>query len=153
MLSKETIDTDRIPTWVQINFNDLTLEADFYVIEMKDFYVILGMDWLDRKEEFRFYGSKVKALLCVISILKAKRMLRKPDCQGYLISLISTSSQEKILDDVPIIREYTDVFSNDLPATLVSKTPYRMAPKELQELTMQLEELLEKGFIRPSVSS
>ena len=37
-------------------------------------------------------------------------------------------------------------------ATLVSKTPYRMSTPELKELQMQLEELLKKGYIRPSVS-
>ena len=37
-------------------------------------------------------------------------------------------------------------------ATLASITPYRMAPVELKELKLQLQELLEKGFIRPSVS-
>ena len=37
-------------------------------------------------------------------------------------------------------------------ATLTSITPYRMAPVELKELKLQLQELLEKGFIRPSVS-
>ncbi|XP_022876994.1 uncharacterized protein LOC111395238 [Olea europaea var. sylvestris] len=41
-----TIDTNRITMGVQINFDGLTLEADLYVIEMKDFDIILGMDWL-----------------------------------------------------------------------------------------------------------
>ncbi|XP_022874312.1 uncharacterized protein LOC111393154 [Olea europaea var. sylvestris] len=171
MPSEGTIDTDRIATGVQINFDGLMLEADLYVIKMRDFDIILGMDLLGKnrvtivcfekevifqrsgEEEFRFYGSKVKALPRVISALKAKSMLRKPDCQGYLVSLIGTSSQDKILNDVPILREYANMFPNDLPgiplnrqveftidlvpeATLVSKAPYRMAPKELQELKM-----------------
>ncbi|XP_022847556.1 uncharacterized protein LOC111370081 [Olea europaea var. sylvestris] len=152
MLSGGTIDTDRIATGVQINFDGLMLEAN-----------------LSGKEEFRFYGLKVKALPRVISALKAKSMLRKPNCQGYLVSLIATSSQDKTLDNVPIVQEYSDVFPDDLPgippdrqveftidlipeATPVSKAPYRMAPKELQELKMQLEEFLDKGFIRPSIS-
>ncbi|XP_022873340.1 uncharacterized protein LOC111392270 [Olea europaea var. sylvestris] len=97
MPSGGTIDTDRIATGVQINFDGLTLEVD-----------------LSGEEEFRFYGSKVKALPRIISALKAKSMLRKPDCQGYLVSLIGTSSQDKILDDVSIIREYADVFPDDL---------------------------------------
>lgn len=95
--------------------------------------------------------------------------MRKADCQGCLISLTSTSTQEKVLDDVPIVREYGDMFL-DYPsgtlldrqvqftidlvprATLASKAPYRMAQKELQELKMQLEELLDKGFITLSGS-
>ncbi|RVW84176.1 Retrovirus-related Pol polyprotein from transposon 17.6, partial [Vitis vinifera] len=73
------------------------------------------------------------------------------------------------LEDIPIVREYPDVFPEDLPGlpperevefTIdlvpgtgpMSKAPYRMAPVELKELKVQLQELLDKGFIRPSVS-
>ena len=65
--------------------------------------------------------------------------------------------------------EFPDVFPDNLPrlpldrevefsidllpsATPISKAPYRMAPTELRELKEQLEELLDKGFIRPSAS-
>ena len=74
-----------------------------------------------------------------------------------------------MLDDIPVVREFPDVFPEDLPGlppdrevefaielapgtSHISKAPYRMAPTELKELKKQLEELLEKGFIRPSVS-
>ena len=73
------------------------------------------------------------------------------------------------IEDIPIVREYADVFPNDLPGmpadrnieffielqpgtTPISKMPYRMLPKELAELKIQLQELLDKGFIRPSAS-
>ena len=73
------------------------------------------------------------------------------------------------IDVVPVVKEYRDVFPKDLPGlppkreiefvielvpgtTPISKTPYRMAPVELVELKIQLEELLAKGFIRPSIS-
>ena len=46
-----------------------------------------------------------------------------------------------------------DFLINLVPgARLVSKAPYRMAPREMEELKVQLGELLEKGYIRPSVS-
>ena len=68
-----------------------------------------------------------------------------------------------------VVREYTDVFPTDLPGLPperdidfaidlehgtrpISIPPYRMAPAELRELSVQLKDLLEKGFIRPSVS-
>ncbi|CAA0819578.1 Uncharacterized mitochondrial protein AtMg00860, partial [Striga hermonthica] len=71
--------------------------------------------------------------------------------------------------DVPVVREFVDVFPDELlggppnrqvelsidlipGAGPVSKAPYRMAPKELQELKAQIQELLRLGFIRPSVS-
>ncbi|KAI3797433.1 hypothetical protein L1987_32690 [Smallanthus sonchifolius] len=75
----------------------------------------------------------------------------------------------KELDDVPVVREYPEVFPEDLPgippdreiefridlvpdAQPVAKAPYRLAPVEMKELIAQLDELLEKGFIQPSIS-
>ena len=74
------------------------------------------------------------------------------------------------LEDIPIVKEFPDVFPDDIsglppdraiefvieliPGTEpISIPPYRMAPAELKELKAQLEELLSKGFIRPSTSS
>ena len=71
--------------------------------------------------------------------------------------------------DVKVVRDFLNVFSEDLtelppdreveftievvPRTApISKAPYRMAPAELTELKKQLQELLDKGFIKPSVS-
>lgn len=60
---------------------------------------------------------KVKTFPRIISALKAESVLRRVDRQGYLVSLTSTSSHEKVLDDVPIVREYANVFPDDLPGT------------------------------------
>lgn len=76
----------------------------------------------------------------------------------------------KEIKDVPIVREYPDVFPKELSglppnrqieftidlepgAAPVFKAPYQITQNELQELKIQLQELLELGFIRPSVSS
>jgi hypothetical protein len=73
------------------------------------------------------------------------------------------------LEDIPVVCEYPDVCPDDLPGmppdrdvefvielqpgtALISKRPYRMPPKELAELKVQLQELLDKGYIRPSSS-
>ncbi|GKB48131.1 putative reverse transcriptase domain-containing protein [Tanacetum coccineum] len=78
-------------------------------------------------------------------------------------------SEEKRLEDVPTVRDFSEVFPQDLPglpptrqiefqidlvpgATLVARAPYRLALTELQELSTQLQELSDKGFIRPSSS-
>ena len=58
----------------------------------------------------------------------------------------------KELLGIPPIRE-VDLSIEILPRTTpTSRAPYRMAPTELKELKIQLQELLDKGFIRPSVS-
>ena len=76
---------------------------------------------------------------------------------------------ESSLEEIPVVCEYSDVFSDDLPGmppdrdiefvielqpgtAPISKRPYRMPPKELAELRIQLQELLDKGFIHPSAS-
>ncbi|RVW43163.1 ATPase 11, plasma membrane-type [Vitis vinifera] len=125
--------------------------GDFVV----DFDVILGMDWLASYHAFvDCFGKRVT--------------FRIPGCQGFLAYVVNEEHDLK-LEDIPIVKDYPDVFPDDLPGlppekkveftidlapktTPISKAPYRMAPMELKELKIQLQELLDKGFIRPSVS-
>nr|GEX56565.1 putative reverse transcriptase domain-containing protein [Tanacetum cinerariifolium] len=75
-------------------------------------------------------------------------------------------SKEKRLEDVPIVRDFLEVFLKDLPgipparpvefqidlvpgAVPVARAPYRLAPSKMKELAKQLQELSDKGFIRP----
>ncbi|RVW37560.1 hypothetical protein CK203_073903 [Vitis vinifera] len=117
--------------------------------------------------DFSFEGKHVDKPLRMISALRASSLLRK-GCQGFLAYVVNEENDLK-LEDIPIVRDYPDVFPEDLPGlppereveftidlapgtTPISKAPYRMAPMELKELKIQLQELLDKGFIRPSVS-
>ncbi|GKF08563.1 hypothetical protein Tco_0042787, partial [Tanacetum coccineum] len=78
-------------------------------------------------------------------------------------------SEKKRLEDISIVRDFHDVFPKDLPglpptrqvefqinlipgAAPVARAPYRLAPFEMKELSEQLKELSNKGFIRPSSS-
>ncbi|GJS89783.1 putative nucleotidyltransferase, ribonuclease H [Tanacetum coccineum] len=78
-------------------------------------------------------------------------------------------SDKKRLEDIPVVREFREVFPEDLPglppvrqvefqielipgAAPVARAPYRLAPSEMQELSNQLKELADRGFIRPSTS-
>ncbi|GKE87131.1 putative reverse transcriptase domain-containing protein [Tanacetum coccineum] len=73
------------------------------------------------------------------------------------------------MEDVPVIHDFPKVFPEEFPglppprqvefridlvpgAAPVARTPYRLAPSEMRELSVQLQELLEKGFISPSSS-
>ena len=73
------------------------------------------------------------------------------------------------VEKIPIVREFPNVFPEELPSipperevdlsieivpgtTPVSRAPYRMAPFELKELRLKLQEMLDKGFSKPSVS-
>ncbi|KAI3726230.1 hypothetical protein L1987_66027 [Smallanthus sonchifolius] len=100
--------------------------------------------------------------------MKAQKCLRKGHT-AILALVTDKSSEEKKLEDIPIVREFPEVFPEDLPglppqrqvefqidltpgAAPIARAPYRLAPSELQELSTQLQELLDKGFIRPSSS-
>ncbi|KAL0358253.1 UNVERIFIED_CONTAM: Transposon Tf2-12 polyprotein, partial [Sesamum calycinum] len=90
-------------------------------------------------------------------------------CEAYLAHVIDAEKVSPTLEEIPIVRDFPKVFPGDLPGlpshrevnfnikTLPGVAPisialYRMALVELQELKKQLEELLEKGFVRPSIS-
>jgi hypothetical protein len=76
---------------------------------------------------------------------------------------------ERKIEDIHVVQEFLDVFLNDLPGmpperaiefkielqpgtALIAKAPYKMSPVELKELKIQLQGLLDKGYIRPSIS-
>ena len=103
-----------------------------------------------------------------ISDMQARRFLRK-GCEAFLALVLDSKRGHVNLEDIPMIKEFPDVFLKELPGlplereldlsievvqgTIpISKAPYRMAPTELKALKTQLQELLDKGFVRPSVS-
>ena len=167
-----------------------SLPVDLILLEMVDFDSILGMDWLSthhaaldcrRKRvvfnlpeapRLVFQGDRPKSPISIISCLQAHRTLRKGG-EAFLTYVRVESqddmSEERKIEDIRAVREFLDVFPEDLPGLPperevdfaidlapgtepISRAPYRMAPAELKELKDQLQDLLAKGFIRPSVS-
>ncbi|XP_070055804.1 uncharacterized protein [Nicotiana tomentosiformis] len=109
-------------------------------------------------------GSSINASSRVISFLKARHMVDK-GCLSYLAYVRDTATETPTIDSVPVVLEFSDVFPSDLPSIPpdcnsnfsidlasgtqpISIAPYQMDIKELKE---QLEELLVKGFIMPSM--
>ncbi|GKB76225.1 putative reverse transcriptase domain-containing protein, partial [Tanacetum coccineum] len=110
--------------------------------------------------------------LSVISCTKTQKYIKR-GCPIFLAQITKKEtedkSEEKRLEDVPTVQEFLEVFPEDLPGFLpmrqvefqidlvlgaapMARAPYRLAPSELQELSTQLQELSDKGFIRPSSS-
>ena len=100
----------------------------------------------------------------LIFVITSRKMLRK-GCQGYLALVRDTTAEKTSISDVPVACEFPDEFSGLPPhreiefcidvvsdTTPIYMPPYRMAPAELKELKEKLQELLDKGFIRPSIS-
>ena len=168
---------------VMIGYKGMT--DDLVLLGLHDFDVILGKDWLASyhasvdffgkrvmfsilgQPEFSFKGKHVDKPLRMISALRASSLFRK-GCQGFLAYVVNEGNDLK-LEDIPFVKDYPDVFPEDLPGlppereveftidlalgtAPIFKAPYMMAPLELKELKIQLQELLDKGFIRPSVS-
>ncbi|GKV13543.1 hypothetical protein SLEP1_g24539 [Rubroshorea leprosula] len=129
----------------------------------------MGIFNIPKEPEFSFQGSGSFAPPMLISALQAQKYLIN-GCQGFLVSVTDASSVTLRLEDIPVVCEFPDVFLEDLPslppdreiefaidlvlgAGPISEAPYCMAPAELKELKVQLEKLLEKGFIRPSLKT
>ncbi|KAG8473004.1 hypothetical protein CXB51_034923 [Gossypium anomalum] len=116
----------------------------------------------------RVEPDKSEALSSMISSMSAQRYLRK-GYEAYLAYAINTKEVEKKVELVLVVCEFADIFPEELPGlppvrevefgidliqgtAPISIAPYRMAPAELKELKSQLQELTDKGFMRPSFS-
>ncbi|KAI3673781.1 hypothetical protein L6452_39911 [Arctium lappa] len=150
------------------------------------FDVVVGMDWLSTnhaeilcaKKLIRIpdsdgravtvFGERRKGEVAIISMVKARKCLVK-GCPSFLAYVIDAKLEKKTLEDVEVVREFSDVFPDDLPglppdrqvefkidltpgAAPIARAPYRLAPSEMKEMMSQLQDLLEKGFVRPSSS-
>ncbi|GJW25862.1 putative reverse transcriptase domain-containing protein [Tanacetum coccineum] len=121
---------------------DLNIFMDLMPVELGSLDVIIGMDWLAKYQA---------VIVCAVKIETEDK------------------SEKKRLEDIPIVQNFPEVFPEDLPglpptrqvefqidlipgATPVAWAPYRLAPSETKELSDQLQELSNKGFIRPSSS-
>ncbi|GJS33239.1 putative reverse transcriptase domain-containing protein [Tanacetum coccineum] len=111
-------------------------------------------------------GDRGTSRLKVISCIKARKYVERGH-QLFVVHVTEKEPKEKRLEDVPVIRDFPEVFPDDLPglppprqvefriefvpgAAPVARAPYWLAPSEMKELAGQLQELLEKGFIRSS---
>ncbi|GJY98690.1 putative reverse transcriptase domain-containing protein [Tanacetum coccineum] len=125
-------------------------------IKLGSFDVVIGMDWLSK------YHAKI---LC------DEKVIHIPIDGKTLIIRVTEKkkSDEKRLEDIPVVREFPEVFPKNLPglppvrqvefqidlilgAAPVARAPYRLAPSKMQELSNQLQELSDRGFIRLSTS-
>ncbi|GJU05422.1 putative reverse transcriptase domain-containing protein [Tanacetum coccineum] len=184
---------DTIIRGCTLNFLDHPFNIDLMPVELGSFDVIIGMDWLRRchavivcdeklvqipygNETLTFCGNESsngrESRLTVISCSKAQEYMAK-GCQVFLAQISAKKEEDKSegkqIKDVPIVRDFPEVFPEDLPglpparpvefqidlipgAAPVARAPYRLAPSEMKELSEQLQELSDKGFIRPSSS-
>ncbi|GKB64589.1 putative reverse transcriptase domain-containing protein [Tanacetum coccineum] len=185
LANERVVSTNIVLKVCTLNLVNHIFEIDLMPIELGTFDVIIGMDWLVKHDAVIVCGEKVVRIpygnktlivesdkgvsrLKVISCIKARKYVER-GCHLFLAHVTEKKLKEKRLEDVPVIRDFPEVFPDDLPglppprqvefridlvpgAAPVAHAPYRLAPSEMRELSVQLQELLEKGFIRPSSS-
>ncbi|GKD58836.1 putative nucleotidyltransferase, ribonuclease H, partial [Tanacetum coccineum] len=170
----------------EVEINNEKLLIDLIPMPMGEINVVIGMDWLSKYDaiiscqnklirirtpsggETFIYGERKKTSLAICIYARAKIYLVH-GCQAYLDHIIDTQKSTPCLDNIPVVQEFLDVFTEELSgipperqvefridlipgSTPIAKTPYRLASSEMQDLMKQLQELLDKGFIRPSSS-
>nr|GFB61832.1 putative reverse transcriptase domain-containing protein [Tanacetum cinerariifolium] len=157
----KTVEIDTIIRRCTLNFLNHPFNIDLMPVELGSFDVVICMDWLrkyhaiivcDEKLVHVPYGNEILIFHAQIS---AKKGADKPG--------------GKQLKVVPIVQDFQEVFPEDLPglplarpvgfqidlipgAAPIDRAPYRLVPSKMKELPEQLQELSDKGFIRPSSS-
>ena len=150
---------------MHISISDREYTVDLVVLPRLGIDVILGMTWMSG------HGVLINTSTRVV-------MLREPDSKNaFLVPLprdfdlqnVANAIQPVTIVDILVVCEFPNMFPDELlrlppdrevefkiellPGTApISRRPYRMPPNELAELKVQLQELLEKGLIRPSSS-
>ncbi|KAI3797465.1 hypothetical protein L1987_32722 [Smallanthus sonchifolius] len=181
-----TLTIDTIIHDCSLELEGHTFPINLIPMPLGSFDIIIGMDWLSKNHAevmclkkyiriplpsgdiLKVFGEKPCKGLKLMSCITAQRYIRKK-CMVFLAHVIQKEDKKKGVQDIPIIREFPEVFPDDLPglppvrqvkfridlvprANPMAKAPYRLAPPEMQELASQLQELADKGFIRPSHS-
>ncbi|GJV32137.1 putative reverse transcriptase domain-containing protein [Tanacetum coccineum] len=159
------VSTNTVLRGCTLNLLNQLFEVDLMPIELGAFNVIIGMDWLVKHDALIVCGKKevhipvkVKMLvvkgncdesrLKVVSCIKARKYIER-GCHLFVSHVKEKEPKEKCLEDVPIIRDFPEVFPDDLPglppprqvefrielvpgAAPVARAPYRLAPSELK---------------------
>ncbi|GKE04501.1 putative reverse transcriptase domain-containing protein, partial [Tanacetum coccineum] len=162
------VSTDTILKGCTLSLVSHIFEIDLMPIELGTYDVIIGMDWLVKHDAVIVCGKKVVRIpygnktlivegdkggsqLKIISCIKARKYVEQ-GCHLFLAHITRKKSKEKRMEDVPVIRDFPEVFPEELPglppprqvefridlvpgAAPVTRVPYRLAPSEMKELS------------------
>jgi hypothetical protein len=147
-----------------LNLGGMVYKTGLIILDGQGIDVILGMSWM---KEYKAVLDITAHIVHLESPTHDSVILKLPSPTFITSTLHHTSAQN--LEDIPVACEFVDVFPEDLPGmppdrdvefvielqpnmTPISRQPCKMTPKELAELKVQLNELLDKGYIHPSSS-
>jgi hypothetical protein len=158
------VDANRIVQKAPLELSGRIFHTNLIILGGKGIDVILGMSWM---KLHRVVLDIAGRLVHLDSPVFGKVILHLPTIPRIEASLHHVA--ERKIEDIHVIWEFLDVFSDDLPGmpterviefkielqpgtTPIAKAPYKMSPVELKELQIKLQVLLDKGYIRPSIS-
>jgi hypothetical protein len=158
------VDVDRIVRKAPLELTERVFSTNLIILEGQGLDAILGMSWMKLHKAVLDIAGR---LIHLDSPMYGKVILHLPMISCIKVSLYHVA--ELNLEDIHLIWEFPDVFPDDLPGmphgraiefkielqpdtTPIAKASYKMSHVELNELKIQLQGLLEKGYIHPSIS-
>ncbi|GJT19805.1 putative reverse transcriptase domain-containing protein [Tanacetum coccineum] len=163
---RNLVEIDKVIKGCKLEIEGHVFDIDLIPFGHGSFDVIIGKDWLSNyKAEIICHEEVVRIPLPDGKVLRV--LGERPEEKARLF--MGAKAGDKKQEEIVVVRDFPEVFSDDLSglppireiefrielilgATPVAKSPYRLAPSELEELSGQLKELQDKGFIRPSSS-
>ncbi|GJY48201.1 putative reverse transcriptase domain-containing protein [Tanacetum coccineum] len=164
--SGQQVEIDKVIKGYKLEIDGHVFDINLIPFGSGSFDVIIGMDWLsDHKAKIICHEKVVRIPLLDGKVLRV--LGEKPE--EKVRQLMSDWTKEQKQEEIIVVKDFPEVFPDDLSRLLpiqeikfrielvpgampVVKYPYRLAPSELEELSGQLKELQDKGFIRPSSS-
>ncbi|GJS65923.1 putative reverse transcriptase domain-containing protein [Tanacetum coccineum] len=162
--SGQLVEIDKVIKGCKLGIEGHEFDISLIPFGSGSFDVIIGMDWLsNHKAEIICHEKVVRIPLPDGKVLRV--IGERPE--EKMRHLVSAKAKEQKQEQLVVVRDFLEVFSDDLSglppiqeiefqielvpgAIPVVKSPYRLAPFEMEELSGQLKELQDKGFIRPS---
>ncbi|GJS79759.1 putative nucleotidyltransferase, ribonuclease H [Tanacetum coccineum] len=164
--SGQLVEIDKVIKGCKLEIEGYVFDIDLIPFGHGSFDVIIGINWLSNlKAEIICHKKVVRIPLPDGKVLRV--LGERPEEKARL--LMSAKASDKKQEEIAVVRDFPEVFPDDLsglpplweikfwieliPGVVpIAKSPYRLAPFELEGLSGQLNELQDKGFIRPSSS-
>jgi len=134
------VKTNNMYVGVGVSLVGYETKVDLISLELHDFDIILGMDWLSKykalidcysktftfqiPEDKRivFEWERIPKLTTLISVVTAQKLLKKR-CIGYLAYILNLNDRGPRLKDIPVVKEFPDVFPEELPGLPLESHP------------------------------
>ncbi|GJR37887.1 putative reverse transcriptase domain-containing protein [Tanacetum coccineum] len=162
--SRQLVEIDKVIKGCKLEIDGHVFDINLISFGSGSFDVIIGMDWLsNHKAEIICHEKVVRIPLLDGNVLRVLGERLEEKARHLMSAKAKEQKQEKMV----MVRDFPEVFLDDLSglppiqeikfqielvpkAIPVAKSPFRLAPSEMEELSGQLKELQDKGFIRPS---